>query len=361
MAPRQPSLLALAAALIAGAAHAQSGPGAECVADLEALAPYMLANDAGARDHVAQKGQAMFDAALATARTQARSAAGDDACLEALRAYLRTFRKTHLSLRPLAPVASTPASQPAMPSFRILSARTALLVVPSFADQAGAGLAALLKDHGQEIAQRPNLLVDVRGNGGGSDWTYAPLLALADANIRRDVGAQLFATPANAAANRIACDVFAPQSQQCRDTLRRAADAMERAAPGTFIAQPGEPAVEIVVPRQVLPQPSRIGVLVDSGCGSSCEEFLLAMRQSFKVKLFGQSSTGSLDYSNLRPWVLPSGKRRLMYATSRSLRLPAFAVDAAGIPPDQVLAAPRDDAERERELAQVQQVLESGR
>jgi hypothetical protein len=31
-------------------------------------------------------------------------------------------------------------------------------------------------------------------------------------------------------------------------------------------------------------------VLIDSPCGSSCEEFLLAVRQSFNVKLVGQPS-----------------------------------------------------------------------
>lgn len=354
-------LIALFLAVAVVGARAQPRSASSCLADLDALAPYMLANDAGARDHVAQKGQAVFDAALATARMQAQSATGDDACLDTLRTYLRTFRKFHLSLRSLGPDGSTPASQLALPSFRILSPQTALLVVPTFSDRAGAALASLLKDHAQEIAQRPNLLVDVRGNGGGSDWTYAPLLALAAANIRHDFGAQLYATPANAAANRRACDMFAPQSQQCRDRLRGEADAMERAAPGTFIPQPGAPGMEVVEPGEVAARPSRIAVLLDDGCGSSCEEFLLAMRQSFKVKLFGQSSAGSLDYSNLRPWVLPSGKRRLMYATSRSLRLPDFRVDVAGIPPDQVFPKPLDDAGRERELAEVQHVLESGR
>ncbi|GAC1525373.1 MAG: hypothetical protein NVS2B4_01280 [Ramlibacter sp.] len=53
-----------------------------------------------------------------------------------------------------------------------------------------------------------------------------------------------------------------------------------------------------------------------------CEEFLLAMRQN---------------------------KRLLMYATSRSLRLPEFAVNIAGIPPDPVLPMPCSVAERERE------------
>ena len=49
-----------------------------------------------------------------------------------------------------------------------------------------------------------------------------------------------------------------------------------------------------------------------------------------------------------------------MYVTSRSLRLPQFAVDAAGIPPDQVWPAPVDAAASEQEVIDVQHVLESG-
>ncbi|MBK0391028.1 S41 family peptidase [Ramlibacter algicola] len=359
---KRSTLLATLLLAAAACAHAQSDAAADCRQDLDALAPYMLTNDAGARDHVAQKGQAAFDAALAAARAQAGQIASDEACVDVLRTYLRTYRKWHLSLRSLLPGAATPArAAPAPPSFRILSDRTAMLVLPSFGDPSGAAIAALLKEHVTDIAARPNLLVDVRGNGGGSDWTYAPVLALADANLRRDVGAEYLATPANAAAHRAACAVFAPESQQCRDATGKAADASERAAPGTFIPQPGEPPFEIVAPKQVAPQPSRIAVLTDGRCGSSCEEFLLAMRQSFKVKLFGQSSAGSVDYSNLRPWTLPSGKRRLMYATSRSLRLPEFPVDLAGIPPDQVLPTPADAAARDAEVREVQRVLESGR
>ncbi|WP_427914890.1 S41 family peptidase [Ramlibacter sp. MMS24-I3-19] len=349
--------------VVAATAHAQSLNSGECISDLDALAPYMLANDAGSADYVAQRGRASFDAALATARTTAAAAPNDQACLKVLRNYLRSaFRRSHLSLRQIDPtVPNAVRASAGAPSFRLLSRQTALIIIPTFADQAGAAIEALIKEHAKDIAQRPNLLVDVRANGGGSDWTYKPLLALAEANIRRDVGAQIWATPANAAASRAACDVFAPLSQQCRDRMRQEAEAIDRAPAGTFIAQPGERPLEIVEPRDVVPHPRRIGVLVDKGCASTCEEFLIAMRQSFKVKLFGQSSTGSLDYSNLRPWTLPSGKRRLMYATTRSLRLPEFAVDLAGIPPDQVLPTPRGAEDRERELAQVQRVLESAR
>jgi hypothetical protein len=40
--------------------------------------------------------------------------------------------------------------------------------------------------------------------------------------------------------------------------------------------------------RSALDNPRRIAVLIDRGCGNSCEEFVLAVRQSFKVKTFGR-------------------------------------------------------------------------
>jgi hypothetical protein len=354
------ALGALACHAPAGAADA-GAPATECAADVDALAPYMMTNDAGAQDEVAQKGRAVFDDALATARAQAEKVSSDGECLAVLRTYLQTFRKTHLNVRDVDPQGGSPVRQPPVPAFRVLSRSTALLTIPSFADPAGAAIAALVKSSMPLIAARPNLIVDVRGNDGGSDWTYAPVLALAVANPWRNFGTQLLATPANSAATRAICPLYAPHSTQCRDAAQAASHAMDLAAAGTFIPSPGEASLTIETPRQVLRQPRRIGVLVDRRCASSCEEFLLAMRQSFKVKLFGQSSAGSLDYSNLRPWTLPSGKRRLMYATTRSTRLPDFAVDAAGIPPDQVLAMPANADERERQLTDVQQVLESAR
>ena len=107
-------------------------------------------------------------------------------------------------------------------------------------------------------------------------------------------------------------------------------------------------------------RPTRVAVLVGHQCGSSCEEFLLAVRQSFQVKLLGRPSHGSLDYSNLRPHRLPSGERLLLYATSRSNRLPDLPIDVAGVQPDIYLPEPADEVARTREVLRVQRWLEMG-
>ena len=50
---------------------------------------------------------------------------------------------------------------------RIVSAKTPLLSIPSFADQAGAAISSIVARHARDIAQRPNLIIDVRGNTAG--------------------------------------------------------------------------------------------------------------------------------------------------------------------------------------------------
>jgi C-terminal processing protease CtpA/Prc len=138
---------------------------------------------------------------------------------------------------------------------------------------------------------------------------------------------------------------------------------MRAAKPGTYVPHPG---LKDVV-TQVEPEdkgrkrPTRVAVLTDRGCGSSCEQFLLAMQQSWNVKLFGRRTAGALDYSNLRPHKLPSGKRLVLYATSRSTRLPHLPVDAVGVLPDVFLPLPAGAAEREREIDRVRTLLEQPR
>ena len=101
-----------------------------------------------------------------------------------------------------------------------------------------------------------------------------------------------------------------------------------------------------------------MAVLADARCGSSCEQFLLTVRQGVAVKLVGRSrSAGVLDYSNMRPFDLPSGTRRLWYATSRSNRLPALPLDGMGIAPDVYLPGPAP-ADARADIARVQRWLE---
>jgi len=69
------------------------------------------------------------------------------------------------------------------------------------------------------------------------------------------------------------------------------------------------------------------GVIIDQGVGSSGEQFLLEIFEGLLVTFFGRPTAWVLDYSNLWPWSLPSGRGTLRHATSRSLRIPADAIE----------------------------------
>lgn len=120
---------------------------------------------------------------------------------------------------------------------------------------------------------------------------------------------------------------------------------MKNVESGDFASQTGSRALSFIPPSDH-PKAERVALLIDEKCASSCEEFLLLMKQSFNVKILGQRTAGSLDYSNLRPYQLPSGKRELWYATSRSNRLPYFPIDSHGIAPDIYL--PPDNVELDK-------------
>ncbi len=348
-----------------------------CRSDLESLPAFLRENDTGAPAHIERLGQAVFDRALDTARAAADAVGSGAECLPVLRTYLRAYRRGHLSIVAIEPPGQTvvadvkPALQsaapgrkavdPNAPTFRVLSTKTVLITAPSFQDRYGAPMKELIRRHLRSLGATANLIVDVRRNGGGSDSTYSPLMPLLEANPYTSTGVEFLATPANIESTVAACGVVAPGSKACEEFMAPVLEAMRAAKPGTYVLRAGATRLNTSWPNRVATHPRRVAVMIDRKCGSSCEQFVLAARQSFKVKLFGRPTFGALDYSNLRPHDLPSGTRRLLYATSRSLRLPAYSVDIDGVAPDHLLPDPVDESAFTAEVDVVRRVMESMR
>lgn len=80
--------------------------------------------------------------------------------------------------------------------------------------------------------------------------------------------------------------------------------------------------------------PKNVGIIINKNCGSTTEQFLLAAKQSKKVKLFGNTTAGVLDISNLNSVKSPCNEFELWYGTSKSLRIPNMAIDDKGVQPD---------------------------
>ncbi len=363
------ALLVAATLFVTASARAEPSAAELCGKDLEVLPAFLLENDTGAKFHLEHLGQKHFDEAMTAAKKAAAEVTDAAGCDQVLRQYLKAWRKGHLNLRTLNPAPASAATETKaptppvtkVPQIRELSRQTMLITLPSFASQNREPLVALLKKHHAALAAHRNWIVDVRGNGGGSDSSYDPILPWLLSDETATAGAAWLSTPTNIRGQEEVCAAWAPGDAVCEKEAKIGAARMRSVKPGEYVNQEDFGAIAYERPEKPEPRrPARVAVLIDGHCGSSCEEFVLAVRQSFAVKLIGRPTFGSLDYSNLRLFTLPSGQRSLMYAISRSSRLPDYPVDVSGIQPDIYLPLPAGDSAAENETERVKRWLEGG-
>lgn len=217
------------------------------------------------------------------------------------------------------------------PVFRQLSDRTAYLRVPSFAGTQKVAIDSLLAAHHGSLTSTPGLVIDLRGNGGGSDASYAQLLELLYTTPIRQVRAEFRSTPLNNARNdSLLADPEMPEAVKAwaRGLAARLAETDAEWVPAA------DERVTVLRLDTVYANPQRVVVLTDEGNGSTTEQFLLDARQSFKVKTAGARTAGVLDVSNVNVVSSPDGRYELAYSLSRSYRVPEMAIDDVGLAPD---------------------------
>jgi len=334
-----------------------------CALDLDAAHAFVRANDAGAQLAATPAEVAAREADVQQARELAETAANDVEGTTIIQKSLLAWRKGHLFVELLDGGNATKTLSgraAALPSAESLSPDTALLTIPSFFPGARHRLAEVLHLHRPMLENRRCWIIDVRGNDGGADTTYAPLLPWLMPEGWLSVSDRIYVTAANIEAEECVCDLFAPGDPDCIRFTQEAVRRMRSVQAGQWVQQEYEAGWRHERPAAAESRrPDRVAVLFDSGCGSSCEQFLLTVRQSFSVKLVGRGrSCGALDASNLRPHTLPSGRRRLWYATTLSNRLPAMPIDGIGVSPDVLLPSDGQDHRGRAEVGRVQGWLE---
>jgi len=153
----------------------------------------------------------------------------------------------------------------------------------------------------------------VRGNGGGSDYVYHPLLPFIRANRVHQFGVEFLATSKNAKATDTVAKKAAATCPECAASIATMAKRMRDAPTGTFTSAGPD---EDYGPSERTRNPQRVAILIDKGCGSSCEQFALDARRHFKVKLFGRPIFGSLDLA-------PFPRRNIQITSRRPVTWPS--------------------------------------
>lgn len=173
-----------------------------------------------------------------------------------------------------------------------------------------------------------NLILDIRGNGGGSDSAYEPLLRL----LYDHEGAEDAMEYRVSDLAVVHVREFAGDTERGRGKIAR----MERTPAGEFLTD--GPKTYRIHYDSVSPRPRRAGLLIDGKVGSSGEQLVLEVRASSRrTTVYGQDNTlGCLDFSNCEILYFPQDPTRwMMLPTTRSCRVPeGRGIDFAGIAPD---------------------------
>lgn len=215
---------------------------------------------------------------------------------------------------------------------------TLLLRIPSFDGSNKKFIDSVLVANKQKIESKENLIIDLRNNGGGSDGSYSNIIPYLYTNPIRTVRTQMYSTKLN---NQRMLDLYENYekygiSKEDREYLKKAYDKLNSNL-GKFVTIQGNDDGEIISEQKldkVLPFPKNVGIIINENNGSTTEQFLLAAKQSKKVKLFGTTTMGVLDISNMYFIDSPCKEFKLGYSLSKSLRIPDMAIDEKGLQPD---------------------------
>lgn len=184
-----------------------------------------------------------------------------------------------------------------------------------------------------------HLVLDIRGNGGGADWQYYPILKLIYQKAGKTHGIMLRNSPDN----RDRWRQYDPDSEWICALIDSAE--VHAAEPWFAVGDEFETReVEQVDPRR----PLKTAILIDRRVGSSGEQLLLDVRSvAPDVRFYGRdNSLGCIDISNCTVVQLPHVPNSMQIPMSISRRVinGEHLIDGIGIEPDIRIDLPLPDS-----------------
>jgi len=234
-------------------------------------------------------------------------------------------------------------NNPSLPVMKIIDNKNVLLTIPSALID-GKYLDSLLDKYDNAITSTPNLIIDIRGNGGGN-YIWGRLYYIANTIV--------YPTP-----KKIKDDDFLMlASEDDADYVKnRIASYFKKTKDSTGIKYYDELISKIknnigkvigfsyynpwpdTAKRVVMPNPSHISVIIDKGVASAGEAFVQGIKETgTKAILYGSNTYGMIDYMNVN--IIPFDSERnqlyyLGYPTFFSKEIKTKPINPTGIKPD---------------------------
>lgn len=228
------------------------------------------------------------------------------------------------------------AIQTQKPFLKAINNTTLLLRIPSFNGALKKDIDSVILANKAKIESTENLIIDIRNNGGGNDSSFSEIIPYLYTNPIRSIRAQFYSTKLNNQRMLFLYENYEKYgiSKEDREFLKKSYDKLNGKL-GQFVSvHDDDSTVGISKFDKIYPYPKNVGIIINKGNGSTAEEFLLAAKQSKKVKLFGVTTEGVLDISNMYFVNSPCNEFKLGYSLSKSFRIPDMAIDGKGIQPD---------------------------
>ena len=313
-----------------------NGQTCTCESNFEWVKKTFEENDAGFQHIIDKKGNAAYDTHNQLIVEKIKATKTLTECTELLYEWLKFFRTGHVWIECLTNEAPVPQSLPQKNEgvhLEDLNATTLYLRISSFDMNEKHAIDNVITANKDKILKTENLIIDLRDNSGGAGVSFAELLPFLYTNPVRMANMEFLSTKAN---NQFFLDLSTSTEyefpEEMRQEIRRIAEKMQGRL-GEFV-NPDNEAISISRRDTVYEYPKNVGIIINEKNASITELFLLVAKQSKKVKLFGVTTSGALDLSNMLFIESPCKEFRLHYCMSRSLRIPDMAMDDIGIQPD---------------------------
>ncbi|WP_200911824.1 S41 family peptidase [Pedobacter sp. Hv1] len=215
-----------------------------------------------------------------------------------------------------------------------LSNQTTLITLPSFDYPFVNIIQDMVANNRSLIEGSKNLIIDIRGNSGGTDNAYELLFPYIITNPIRNMGVEYLATQTlvNGLESYIKTVQNNKEKQEEIETIKRWIGLYEKNM-GKFVNLKNSVfSIQKVDPAKR--SPNHVVILTDKRVGSAAESFVMKAKQSKKVKILGTVTSGGLDYAAARMFDFGCPEYLLQLPTYRSLRLPDYPIDNIGIQPD---------------------------
>ncbi|PPL04254.1 S41 family peptidase [Parapedobacter indicus] len=221
--------------------------------------------------------------------------------------------------------------------FKKLNADFSYLKIPTFENNEGV-IHQLVTESDSAIKNTKYLIIDLRGNGGGSSGWVSLIPYLATNQI--DQGeTYLRVSKENVSKKLQDLDAFAnhpipedykkyfPEEilNRYKETYRELPETTETFYPLPSVSFPLD---------SVLTRPAKVAILVDEFGGSSTEYFFYLARQSKKAITYGRPTIGMMDYAGMsNPTKLPFDAFRLYIPIEKSAWTDENPIDKTGFTP----------------------------